>query len=78
MAWVPYSLRYIDVSDLSMARLDLGTLSGLKCPVLKGVAEPVEVWRSGVRFGRLWRGRWRWGGWSCVGRRREDGGGLYV
>ncbi|KAI9046740.1 hypothetical protein LZ554_009478 [Drepanopeziza brunnea f. sp. 'monogermtubi'] len=43
LAWIPHSLRYIDVSDLSIAQLDLGTLFGSVCPVLKSVAEPLEV-----------------------------------
>ncbi|KAL2076231.1 hypothetical protein VTL71DRAFT_1174 [Oculimacula yallundae] len=43
IAWVPHSLRYVDVSDLSIAQLDLGTLFGSSCPVLKTIAEPLEV-----------------------------------
>jgi hypothetical protein len=41
--WIPHSLRYIDVSDLSAAQLDLGTLFGSLCPVLKSVTAPLEV-----------------------------------
>jgi hypothetical protein len=47
LAWIPHSLRYIDVSDLSAAQLDLGTLFGMSCPVLKGVAHPLEVLEVG-------------------------------
>ncbi len=48
MAWIPHSLRYIDVSDLSIEQLDLGTLFGSSCPILKGVAEPLEVVEVGT------------------------------
>jgi len=41
--WAPHSLRYLDVSDLSVAELDLGTLFGSSCPVLQGRSEPLEV-----------------------------------
>ncbi|KAH6673156.1 hypothetical protein B0J14DRAFT_617827 [Halenospora varia] len=41
--WTPHTLRYIDVSDLSVTQLDLGTLFGSRCPVLKGIAAPLEV-----------------------------------
>lgn len=43
LAWIPHSLRYIDVSDLSMAQLDLGTMLGSRCPILKSTASPLEV-----------------------------------
>jgi hypothetical protein len=43
MAWVPHSLRYIDVSDLSAAQLDLSTLFGMHCPLLKSISSPLEV-----------------------------------
>ncbi|CZT06484.1 related to Leucine Rich Repeat domain protein [Rhynchosporium agropyri] len=43
IAWIPHSLRYIDVSDLSVAQLDLSTLFGSSCPVLKSMTEPLEV-----------------------------------
>lgn len=43
VAWIPHSLRYVDVSDLSIAQMDLGTLFGSSCPVLKTVAEPLDV-----------------------------------
>lgn len=43
LAWIPHSLRYIDVSDLSASQLDLGTLFGSSCPVLKSVTAPLEV-----------------------------------
>jgi hypothetical protein len=41
--WVPHTLRYLDVSDLSVAELDLGTLFGSSCPVLQGKSAPLEV-----------------------------------
>ncbi|KAF4634627.1 hypothetical protein G7Y89_g3482 [Cudoniella acicularis] len=47
VAWIPHSLRYIDVSDLSAGQLDLGTLFGSRCPVLKGVTAPLEVLELG-------------------------------
>jgi hypothetical protein len=43
LAWTPHALRYIDVSDLSAPQLDLGTLLGSSCPVLKSVTAPLEV-----------------------------------
>ncbi|KAG9239520.1 hypothetical protein BJ875DRAFT_501373 [Amylocarpus encephaloides] len=43
VAWVPHSMRYIDVSDLSVAQLDLGTLFSSRCPVLQSTAAPLEV-----------------------------------
>jgi len=43
LAWIPHSLRYIDVSDLSVSQLDLCTLFGSSCLVLKSVASPLEV-----------------------------------
>ena len=43
MSWEPHSLRYIDVSDLSALQLDLGTLFGSSCPILKSVTVPLEV-----------------------------------
>ncbi|KAG4428422.1 hypothetical protein IFR05_016094 [Cadophora sp. M221] len=43
LAWIPHSLRYLDVSDLSIAQMDLGTLFGSSCPVLKTIAEPLDV-----------------------------------
>lgn len=48
LSWTPHSLRYIDVSDLSSAELDLGSLFGPRCPVLKSVAEPLEVIEVGA------------------------------
>ena len=41
--WGAHSLRYVDVSDLSVAELDLGTLFSSSCPVLKTVSSPLEV-----------------------------------
>ena len=41
--WEAHSLRYVDVSDLSVAELDLGTLFSSSCPVLKTVSSPLEV-----------------------------------
>ncbi|KAG0653038.1 F-box [Hyphodiscus hymeniophilus] len=43
LSWIPHSLRYIDVSDLSISQLDLGTLLGSSCPLLKTVTAPLEV-----------------------------------
>ena len=43
LSWVPHSLRYLDVSDLSVAQLDLGTLFGMRCPVLGSVSSPLDV-----------------------------------
>ncbi|CAD6441929.1 dd70af0a-0a22-4304-92bc-f4e9476ab905 [Sclerotinia trifoliorum] len=43
IAWVPHSLHYIDVSDLSKAQLDLGTLFGSSCPILRNDTLPLEV-----------------------------------
>ena len=43
MGWIPHSLYYIDVSDLSASQLDIGTLFGSRCPVLKSVSAPLEV-----------------------------------
>jgi len=48
VSWIPHSLRYLDVSDLSANQLDLGTLFGSSCPVLKGSAEPLEVIEVGA------------------------------
>jgi hypothetical protein len=43
LSWTPHQLRYLDVSDLSVSELDLGTLFGSGCPILKGVTSPLEV-----------------------------------
>lgn len=43
LAWVPHTLHYIDVSDLSKAQLDLGTLFGSSCPILRNDTLPLEV-----------------------------------
>jgi hypothetical protein len=48
MKWIPHALRYIDASDLSASQLDLGTLFGSSCPVLKSVAQPLEVLEVGT------------------------------
>lgn len=50
--WTPHSLRYIDVSDLSSASLDLGTLFGSTCPVLQRRARPLEVLELGEEVGK--------------------------
>jgi hypothetical protein len=47
LAWTPHTLRYIDVSDLSAQQLDLGTMFGSTCPVLKSHAYPLEVLEVG-------------------------------
>ena len=46
--WIPHTLRYIDVSDLSVAELDLSTLFGTSCPVLAKTSEPLEVVEVGA------------------------------
>jgi hypothetical protein len=43
LAWIPHSMHYIDVSDLTLAQLDLTTLFGMRCPILKPTASPLEV-----------------------------------
>jgi hypothetical protein len=43
LAWIPHTMHYVDVSDLSLAQLDLGTLFGMRCPILKSTASPLEV-----------------------------------
>jgi len=43
LQWVPHSLRYVDVSDLTAVQLDLGTLFGMRCTILKSVSAPLEV-----------------------------------
>ncbi len=48
MAWVSHSLHYIDVSDLGVAQLDLGTLFGSSCPILTTLTEPLEVVEIGA------------------------------
>lgn len=48
LAWIPHSLRYIDVSDLSSADLDLSSLFGSSCAILKSIAEPLEVIEVGA------------------------------
>jgi hypothetical protein len=45
--WVGHELRYVDVSDLSAAQLDLGTLFGSSCPILQRAARPLEVLELG-------------------------------
>jgi hypothetical protein len=85
IAWIPHSLRYVDVSDLSIEQLDLGTMFNTRiCPLLTGFVEPLEVLElSAEVMGKLSKspavGRVGW----CVretGRRgwlvrvRKDGG----
>ncbi|KAK4133111.1 hypothetical protein BT67DRAFT_383569 [Trichocladium antarcticum] len=41
--WVPHSLRYIDLSDMWGAELDLVYLFNSGCAILKSYAEPLEV-----------------------------------
>lgn len=48
LSWIPHTLRYIDVSDLSSTQLDLSTLFGSSCPVLKSAAHPLEVLEVGA------------------------------
>lgn len=43
VAWIPHHLRYLDVSDLSPAELDLGTLFSSSCPILQSQVWPLEV-----------------------------------
>jgi hypothetical protein len=47
LAWIPHTLRYIDVSDLSPTEMDLGTLFGMSCPLLKDLSAPLEVLELG-------------------------------
>ncbi|CZR58024.1 related to Leucine Rich Repeat domain protein [Phialocephala subalpina] len=48
LSWIPHSLRYIDISDLSSSDLDLSSLFGSSCPILKSIAEPLEVIEVGA------------------------------
>ena len=43
LSWIPHQLRYLDVSDLSLAQLDLSTLFGMRNPILQKTAAPLEV-----------------------------------
>ncbi|RDW68272.1 hypothetical protein BP5796_08929 [Coleophoma crateriformis] len=43
LAWIPHTLRYLDVSDLSPSELDLSTLFASSCPMLKSFTQPLEV-----------------------------------
>ena len=43
LEWTPHSLRYIDVSDLNSAELDLSTLFASSCPLLTSTSHPLEV-----------------------------------
>ncbi|RFU33142.1 hypothetical protein B7463_g3175, partial [Scytalidium lignicola] len=43
LSWVPHSLRYMDISDLSLRQLDLSTMFSSSYPVLKSVSRPLEV-----------------------------------
>ncbi|PQE17008.1 leucine Rich Repeat domain-containing protein [Rutstroemia sp. NJR-2017a BBW] len=43
LEWVPHTLHYIDVSDLTYRQLDLSTLFGSSCPVLRNDTLPLEV-----------------------------------
>lgn len=46
--WIPHTLRYLDVSDLSVAELDLGTLFSTSCRILQTPSEPLEVLEVGA------------------------------
>ena len=48
ISWVPHTLHYIDVSDLSKSQLDLGTLFGSSCPILRNDTLPLEVLEIGL------------------------------
>ena len=52
LAWIPHTLHYIDVSDLSASQLDLGTLFGSSCPILKSVTAPLEVFELSAEVGK--------------------------
>lgn len=43
ITWIPHTLRYIDISDLTIAQLDLGSLFASSNPILKDVSKPLEV-----------------------------------
>ena len=43
VAWVPHSLRYVDLSDFWGAELDLVYLFGSACVLLKPYSDPLEV-----------------------------------
>lgn len=43
MTWEPHSLRYLDLSDMWGAELDLPFLFSSSCPLLKAYSEPLEV-----------------------------------
>jgi len=43
LSWTPHRLHYIDASDLSISQLDMTTLFGSSCPLLKSTSEPLEV-----------------------------------
>jgi hypothetical protein len=84
--WIPHTLRYLDVSDLSVAELDLGTLFGSSCPVLQGKSEPLEVvevgsevWKKVEKAPAVKRVGWCGKeagrrGWLVRDRARSDGG----
>lgn len=46
--WVPPQLRYLDVSDLSVAAVDLPYLFSTQCPLLKDASLPLEVIEVGI------------------------------
>ncbi|KAF7953655.1 uncharacterized protein EAE97_001054 [Botrytis byssoidea] len=48
ISWIPHTLHYIDVSDLSKSQLDLGTLFGSSCPILRNDTLPLEVLEIGL------------------------------
>jgi hypothetical protein len=45
--WTEHQLRYLDVSDISLAQLDLPYLFSARCPLLKNAALPLEVLEVG-------------------------------
>ncbi|KAA8575206.1 hypothetical protein EYC84_004403 [Monilinia fructicola] len=60
LAWVPHTLHYIDVSDLSKAQLDLGTLFGSSCPILRNDTLPLELPREAAGWCLKEAGRRYW------------------
>ena len=46
--WTPPQLRYVDVSDLPLASLDLPYLFNARCPLLRDTSLPLEVIEVGI------------------------------
>ncbi|KAH8822014.1 hypothetical protein F5884DRAFT_817266 [Xylogone sp. PMI_703] len=43
LSWTPHSLRYMDISDLSLQQLDLSSMFSSSSPLLTNVSRPLEV-----------------------------------